>query len=129
MNLSKKSKWILSILVLGCISFYAAYRYAYKPHITIENSQTEYLGSSNNFIEKIKEDASVWNNKIVQLRGVISSKENRGIFLSNSIYCQFREDVNTSKLKKGQNISLKGRVIGYDDLLEELKLDQCIIQE
>ena len=95
MNLSKKSKWILSILVLGCISFYAVYRYAYKPHITIENSQTEYLGTSNNFIEKIKEDASVWNNKIVQLRGVISSKENRGIFLSNSIYCQFREDVNT----------------------------------
>ena len=95
MNLSKKSKWILSILVLGCILFYAVYRYAYKPHITIENSQTEYLGSSNNFIEKIKEDASVWNNKIVQLRGVISSKENRGIFLSNSIYCQFREDVNT----------------------------------
>ena len=57
MNLSKKSKWILSILVLGCISFYAAYRYAYKPHITIENSQTEYLGSSNNFIEKIKGEA------------------------------------------------------------------------
>jgi hypothetical protein len=32
------------------------------------------------------------------------------------------------KINPSNNISLKGRIIGYDDLLEELKLDQCIIQ-
>ena len=32
------------------------------------------------------------------------------------------------KINPTNDISLKGRIIGYDDLLEELKLDQCIIQ-
>lgn len=129
MNLSKKSKWILNILVLGCITFYTVYRYAYKPHKTIEKLEIEYNGTSHNFIEKVKEDASIWNNKIVLLRGIITSKEDKGITLNSGIYCQFREAINSSKLKEGSPISLKGRVIGYDDLLEELKLDQCIIQD
>ena len=129
MNLSKKSKWILNILVLSCIAFYTIYRYAYKPHKTIEKLEIEYDGTSHNFIEKVKEDASIWNNKIVLLSGIITSKEDKGITLNNSIYCQFREDVTSSKLKESHPISLKGRVIGYDDLLEELKLDQCIIQD
>jgi len=129
MNFLKKNKWILTILILGCIAFYSVYRYAYKPHETIENIETEYAGTSNNFIEKIKEDTSFWNDKVVQLSGIITSKEEKGISLNNSIYCQFREDINASKLREGQIISIKGRVIGYDDLLEELKLDQCIIQE
>lgn len=129
MNLSKKSKWILAILILGCVAFYSVYKYAYKPHKTIESLQTDYSGTSNNFLEKIKQDATIWNNKAVELTGIITSKDDKGITLNNSIYCQFREDVDISKLKVKQNISLKGRVIGYDDLLEELKLNQCIIQE
>jgi hypothetical protein len=129
MNLSKKNKWILNILVLSCIAFYAVYRYAYKPHKTIEKLEIEYTGTSLDFIEKVKEDTSIWNNKIVLLSGIITSKEDKGITLNNGIYCQFREVINSSKLKEGSPISLKGRVIGYDDLLEELKLDQCIIQD
>ena len=31
------------------------------------------------------------------------------------------------KINPSNNISLKGRIIGYDDLLEELKLDQSIV--
>jgi hypothetical protein len=129
MNLSKKNKWILNILVLSFIAFYTVYRYAYKPHKTIEKLEIEYTGTSLDFIEKVKEDTSIWNNKIVLLSGIITSKEDKGITLNNGIYCQFREVINSSKLKEGSPISLKGRVIGYDDLLEELKLDQCIIQD
>lgn len=32
-----------------------------------------------------------------------------------------------SELKANNPISVKGRCIGYDDLLEEIKLDQCSI--
>jgi hypothetical protein len=32
-----------------------------------------------------------------------------------------------SKLKVNDTIVVKGRCIGYDDLLEEIKLDQCSI--
>ena len=30
-------------------------------------------------------------------------------------------------LSVGQKIAIKGRFVGYDDLFEELRMDQCII--
>jgi hypothetical protein len=29
-------------------------------------------------------------------------------------------------IKKNQKVTLKGRVVGYDDLMGEIKLDQCL---
>ena len=127
MSLKKKSKWILIILVLGLIVAYGGYKYAYKPHETTEELKADYTGKSNDFLIKVSENADAWLNKTVELSGEITSKDEKGITLSNSIYCQFREDVNFNSLETGQQLSLKGQVIGYDDLLEELKLNQCII--
>mgnify|MGYP000106091903 FL=1 len=86
-------------------------------------------GASDTGLAKVQENASIWQDKVVVIEGLITSRDEKGITLSNQIYCQFREDVNFTSLENNQSIKLKGRVIGYDDLLEELKLDQCIIQE
>lgn len=128
MSLSKKSKWFLTILIIVLVGTYAAYKYAYKPHTTIEELASDFSGTSDTFLSKVKEDFSQWNNKTVELSGIITSKEEKGITLNNTIFCQFREDMNISKLQTNQSIKLKGRVIGYDDLLDELKLDQCILK-
>jgi len=128
MALSKRSKIILFILVMGILTAFAVYLYAMRPPAKIESKTVDFSGSSDDFMTKVKQDASVWGNKVVQLTGKITSKDDKGITLSNQIYCQFRNDVDFSLLIEGEEITLKGRVIGYDDLLEELKLDQCIIQ-
>lgn len=129
MSLSKKSKWVLIIVVLGLLSAFGAYKYAYKAHETTEELKADFTGNSNEFLTKMSSDANLWLNKTVGLTGEITSIDKKGITLSNNIYCQFREDINFSSLTKGQKITLKGQVIGYDDLLEELKLNQCIIQK
>ena len=128
MSLSKKSKWFLTILIIMLIGAYAAYKYAYKPHTTIEELTSDFSGTSDDFLSKVKENFSLWNNKTVELSGIITSKEEKGITLNNTIFCQFRDDMNISELQSNQSIKLKGRVIGYDDLLDELKLDQCILK-
>ena len=128
MSLSKKSKWFLTILIIVLVGTYTAYKYAYKPHTNIEELASDFSGTSDSFLSKVKEDFSQWNNKTVELSGIITSKEEKGITLNNTIFCQFREDMNISKLQTNQSIKLKGRVIGYDDLLDELKLDQCILK-
>ena len=96
------------------------------------NLFTDYFWNFNSkilrFLGKVQEDVAIWQDKVVELSGKISSKDEKGISLSSQIYCQFREDVNFSTLKNDQQITIRGRVIGYDDLLEELKLDQCIIK-
>mgnify|MGYP005994340593 CR=1 FL=1 len=129
MSLSKRNKWILALLAIVIIGAFGVYKYTYKPHKTTEDLKADFIGNSSDFLTKISTDTDAWLNKTVELSGEITSKDDKGITLSNSIYCQFREDVNFDLLFKGQQITLKGQVIGYDDLLEELKLNQCIIQK
>ena len=70
----------------------------------------------------------MWQDKVVVITGAISGTDEKGVILSSSIFCQLKDATKITDLKIEQTITLKGRVIGYDDLLEELKLDQCIIQ-
>lgn len=126
---SKKGKWILLFLALVLIGGYAGYKYAYQPHETTEAKTVDYSGSSTAFLEKVSADVNIWLNKAVEISGSITAVDEKGITLSNQIYCQFREDNVVKSLQKGQKIRIKGVVIGYDDLLEELKLNQCIIQK
>jgi len=43
--------------------------------------------------------------------------------LDHSIICNLKELDTT--LKENQTIIVKGRLVGFDDLLGEIKLDQC----
>lgn len=128
MSLSKRSKVIISILVIGMIAAFIVYKYSMQPPEQIETRKSDFTGSSDLFLSEVQKDFSVWQDKVVILEGTITNSDSKGVTLSNQIYCQLREDVQKIQLNIGQNIKLKGRVIGYDDLLEELKLDQCIIQ-
>ena len=48
--------------------------------------------------------------------------------LNEVIFCQFIDSID-SDFKPGMSITVKGRMIGYDDLLEQVKLDQCGIED
>lgn len=127
MNLLKKNKLIF-LLLLVVLAGYSVYKYTYKPHKTIEELESNYTGSSSDFLEKANINFDEWNSKVVELTGEITSIDNEGITLNNQIFCQFKVPNKITTLNLNQKITIKGRVIGYDDLLEELKLNQCILK-
>jgi hypothetical protein len=127
MNWLKRNK-ILALLLIIAFGGYSGYKYVYKPHKSIEESSIEFTGNSTEFLSKIKEDTNTWNSKIIELSGKITSIDTDGVTLNEQIYCQFKDVLEVSTLKENQTIKIKGRVIGYDDLLDELKLEQCIIK-
>lgn len=129
MNLSKKSKWILSIFIIGLVAAYGGYNYMMQPPKTVEERNVDYTGNAKEFIEKVKKEPLKWADKVVVLEGIVTSKDGLGINLDSKIYCQFKEATDISPLKRNQKIKIKGRFIGYDDLMDELKLEQCIIQK
>lgn len=129
MSLSKKSKIILSVIVVIIIAVFAVYKYSMQPPAKIESKKVDFTGSSDELLSKIQENFAEWQDKVVVISGKITSLDDKGFMLSSSIYCQLRDSLKVSSLTADQNISIKGRIIGYDDLLEELKLDQCIIQQ
>ena len=127
MNWLKKNKNILLGLLLVC-AIYGAYTYAYKPHKSIEELDSNYIGASNNFLEKASVNFNEWNSKVVELTGKITGLDSKGVTLNNQIFCQFSNPLKIKTLNLNQKITIKGRVIGYDDLLDELKLNQCILK-
>ena len=63
--------------------------------------------------------------KAIEISGKVISVKNKEVILENAIVCNFKnEDIS---VKESQIITVKGRVVGYDDLMEEIKLDQCFI--
>ncbi len=128
MNLKKKTKWFVTILIIFLISIVIGYNYVYKSHKTTNELTTNYIGKSSDFMLIVNTNSSNWVNKVVELSGKITEKDSLGIIIDNSIFCQFIHKTNSDNLQLNQQITIKGIVIGYDDLLEELKLNQCIIK-
>lgn len=127
MSYSKKNKLWFAFALVVLLGLFVGYTAIYKNHDEIEKLDLTFIGSANNFEEAIQESPEDFVNAIVQLKGQISSVDPTGAILSNSIFCQFREAETLNELKQNTEITIKGRYIGYDDLLEEIKLDQCIL--
>ena len=128
MSLSKKNKFFITVLVLFSSIGIVIYTYTMRAPTTIENKKIDFTGSAEELLLKITDHTEEWQDKIVVVSGEVTSSDDKGIMLSRKIYCQLKQVTDIQKINLSNNISLKGRIIGYDDLLEELKLDQCIIQ-
>jgi hypothetical protein len=128
--MGKKIKIIsFSILAVVLIGFAG---YSYIMHGGERNLSTEdaaFTVSSKKilaeFVSKTEDSNKKYLEKAVAVTGVITHKEGKEITIDNSIICSLKNP--NSTLKKDQNITVKGRVVGYDDLMGELKLDQCFV--
>ncbi len=129
MNLKRKHKRtiIVGLLLIFLLSAGLIYKTLYKPHVSIEDRELKFTGNTSELLKRVQENPSSWQDVAVQLSGTVTETEAEGFSLDHSIYCQLDSTSTHQKITLGDAISIKGRVIGYDDLLEELKLDQTII--
>lgn len=122
-------KWIV-ILGLLIIATVIGYNYIYQDHRDIEKEVAEFSMNAEEisvlFLENAKAAEQKLLNKTVEVSGLISDINLNDITIDDKVFCQFSNGTQTSK-NKNATIKIKGRVIGYDDLLEQVKLDQCTI--
>lgn len=87
----------------------------------------DFQGSTSELVLKVMPNPDTWNNKTVEITGKITNIDTKGFMLNSSVYCQKNTLLNHQIIPKVGDIhTVKGRIIGYDDLLEELKLDKVI---
>lgn len=122
-------KWII-ILVIAIVVSIFGYNYIYQDHRDIESEQAEFTMTSSEINQLFSENSTSaeqkFLNKTIEVSGLITDINSNDITIDDSVFCQFSNNLETS-LDKNENIKIKGRVIGYDDLLEQVKLDQCTI--
>lgn len=65
--------------------------------------------------------------KPVVISGVITSINDKEVLLDEVVVCGFTT-ADTS-LKVGQTVAVKGRVVGFDDLMGSVNMDQCSLNK
>jgi len=122
-------KWIVIIIIL-IIAAIIGYNYIYQDHRDIESEKAEFSITSDEIGIKFSENTALaeqtFLNKTIEISGLISEINMNDLTLDDKVFCQFTKKVGR-KIKANSKVQIKGRVIGYDDLLEQVKLDQCII--
>jgi uncharacterized protein YxeA len=127
----KKNKIIIGLLffVLAAVGLYF---YVYKDHRDIASEKESYLVSAISIYDEFKKDETKSNqkylDKTIEVYGKMSSMDlsTNTIVLDDKLTAVFADKIPIN-VEKSSVLKIKGRFIGYDDLLEELKMDQCVL--
>ena len=114
------------IVLFLLVAFLAVgvYYYAYKDHRDIAAEGAVYSDTAVALKDSIAQNNEAFFNQTVAVSGVITFLDDSSITLDDALVAQF-ETGHTAKLN--QQLTLKGRCIGYDDLFEMVVIDQSII--
>lgn len=127
--MNSKRKVSVWWLVVAGILVYSGYLFIVKPPSKIQNQPSCFKGNSEQLIQIIETQKDSMNNKVVEVTGELSGTEKPFLILNQSVYCKMENFQNTERLKTGDQVKIKGRFIGFDELLNEVKLDHCVVQE
>lgn len=125
-------KKLLIFLVFFITVAFLLYNYIYKSHRDISSEKESFAISVSNLKIDYSENDSLANNKYLDKVIVIYGKvtdvdlSSKSIVVDESLSATIKNQL--PSLKNGDSIRLKGRFIGYDDLLEEFKMDECTIE-
>jgi hypothetical protein len=123
----------IAISVLFVIAIMTcSYLFLYQEHRDIKTENADYVVSIANLEREFDANYSIANAKYldqtIQLLALVTSVDeaNNGIVLGNKVFCTFSEKT-PATIVIGTSVTIKGRFLGYDELLEEFKIDQISI--
>lgn len=114
-------------LLLAAILVYTIYGYIYKEHRDILNEKAALTTSASELhsllIENENTSSKEYIDKTVIISGEITEIDDNLIVLDDKIQVAFKN--NFDQKLPHDAITIKGRYIGFDDLLELIKIDQA----
>ena len=130
----RSRKWIYPLLILLVAGFIIGYNYIYQDHRNIKSEKAAFTLSADFLIQDFKSNeetaTSKYLNQTIEVRGKLTAIEDASIVLDQVVFFALSENETPPKSSQLQSeIRVKGRCIGFDSLLEEVKLDQASIIE
>ena len=127
-----KRNIILTVAVLA-IAATGLYFYMYQDHRNIATEDAAYKVSVRTLQSSYSESDSLFNARYLDETIAVSGKvtaldpAGRSIVIDSVLYVQL--DTAMPPLKMAEAVTVKGRLIGYDDLLGEFKMDQASLSQ
>lgn len=124
-----RKKIAIVSIALGLIGFSG---YQYVMHGGARNLSTEETAFTvtataitTEFSTNLESSNKKYLEKPIAISGKVTAVTGTQITLDNTVICSLKKQ--ETSIKNNQSISIKGRVVGYDDLMGEVKIDQCFI--
>ena len=125
----KTKKWVVALAFLVIASATAMLYVFYGGERNVETEESVYAIHTTDLAKEFAADAQKaqekYNNKTISIQGITQSSSATEIVLDQGVICSF--SAATPQTNSGQNITIKGRFAGYDDLLAEFKFDNCVV--
>ncbi len=116
-------------LVLVIVIAILGYNYLYQDHRDVASSDVSASFTSSELID-VFTDSDLTNDiealdKVIEIKGRVTHIDESNVTLDSQIFVEMNSTVD---LKENQLITIKGRCLGYDDLMEEVKIDQALLK-
>jgi hypothetical protein len=126
--MNKKVTFLIGLIVIVALGYFG-YNYIMTAGARdIQTEKSEYTKTATDIFTEFSNNSEIatkkYLNKTVQVSGKVTTIGEDVITLDEKVSCQLQV---SKSVAVGSQIIIKGRVTGYDDLLEELKLDLCLI--
>lgn len=127
-------KIVIFLFLLVLVISILGYFYLYKNHRDVSTTDAVRSVSSKELLD-VFQDSDIENDKefldqVIEISGLATSHSASTLTLDKKIFVEFDRSMdNTLKyiFKSNEEYTIKGRCMGYDDLLEEVKIDQARI--
>ena len=123
-------KKLFYILLLLIVVIFGIYKYIYKSHRDIASEEAAFSKTVSEVFQAFKTNDSLANktylDKTISVKGKITNIDlaNKIITVDEKLSARFTDKI-SDNVKLQDSITLKGRLVGFDDLLEEIQMDQC----
>ena len=130
--MSKKVKIIGVVFVVALVIGFSVFNYVfYGGARDLATEDAVFTVTSKNITAEFTANVSAatkkYSDKAIAISGTVTAVTDSIVTIDNTIICYFKTPDPT--LKNEQAITIKGRLVGFDDLMGELKLDQCSINK
>lgn len=120
---------LIGILLLATLGYKITFD---TKHRVIAEEQVDYVLTAKdlqaNFTIDEQEAVGLYLDRVLQLSGQVTEVEEASVVLDDRVQINFLEAVANS-FQPGQELTVKGRCVGYDELLLQVKIDQASTPE
>lgn len=122
---------IVALLLLVSSGIYFYYGFLFKEARNIESEMPDLSIATTKLLydynSNPKKADSLYLNKTIEITGKVTKETDSVVILDNAVFCLFTQKIKGKLINN--EITVKGKCIGYDELFEEVKLDQCTINK
>lgn len=120
--MSTKARLLIAVVFVVCIGLFFYFKPAPDRSVEVASQRVEAKALH---MAMSKGEAAPYLNEVINVTGVVKGVEGQTLMLRPGIACRMEGDFVAPRV--GETVSVKGRVLGFDDMFGEVQLDFAVL--